>query len=272
MDCAENCPLVKNLRIPKEGSPYFRRREEGGDGVPDVIAVGYHKVKRESCTKIVCVSFSRVIIVRSSVLQTAKKEKGTVKDEDMTYKLLWRNTNNACLCPVNAMFFHLGASGLLKNPEAPLYGNFDRGGKILIADHEKAEVKARGTAMYWFTKGGERVSLSCSQVATSANRVFQRTLGLQECTDHVIRVFIAAWGGHCGRELTEMLEIGEWMSFTSMEWYRYFKDAKRVSTECALRHDEDPVAKLFPWPAMGMNPAAMSVSPYKDWTPFIPRS
>lgn len=215
------------------------------------------------------VSCYRVIIVRSSFLQTAKKEKGTVKDEDMTYKLLWRNTKDAGLCPVNAMFYHLGASGLLNNPE---YGNFGPDGRILIADHEKTEVKGRGTAMFWFTKEGERVNLSCNQVATSTNQIFQTTLGLQECTDHVLRVFIAAWGGHCGRELTEMLEIGEWMSFSFMEWYRSFKDAKRVSTECALRHEETLLRNFFPWPAMGMNPAAMSVSPYKDWTPFTPRS
>lgn len=46
VDCAQNCPLVKNLRIPSEGSRFFRTRDEGGDGFPDCIAVGYHKVSK----------------------------------------------------------------------------------------------------------------------------------------------------------------------------------------------------------------------------------
>ena len=69
-----------------------------------------------------------------------------------------------------------------------------------------------------------------------------------------------------------MLEIGEWMSFNSMEWFRYFKDAKRKSAEhCLESGEEDPVAAMFPWSAMGMNPEAININPYADWTPPFPR-
>ena len=135
--------------------------------------------------------------------QTAKKETDTVKDEDMTYKLLWRNPNDASLDPVMAMIFHLGASGLLDNPNAPLYGNFDRNGKILIAHHVGKEAEGRALAQFWFTDAAVRVNLSCAQVSTSTRRVFELP-GLEKCTDHAVRVFICSWGGHCQRDSSRL--------------------------------------------------------------------
>ncbi len=117
----------------------------------------------------------------------------------------------------------------------------------------------------WVDEEGRQVNFNAPQVESISAAVF-RAIGLTKNTDHSYRAAFASWSSRLHASLPETLEIGEWSGFNSTEWYRYFENGLRKRNLRLESNDGiDPLAEMFPWPVLGMNPTALKINPFDEW-------
>lgn len=155
-------------------------------------------------------------------------------------------------------------SGALEHGKGPIFGNLDsKTGKLLRSHHEVVKFERKVRVSVWVTEDMKQVNFTSDHVETMSLKMF-RAAGI-DATDHSWRVELGVWGGRMQRPLDEIIEVGDWNSFQSMEWYRYFKEGKGKYNKYKQSGTEDPVLRMFPWPERGMNPKALDWNVWSEW-------
>lgn len=195
----------------------------------------------------------------------AKATTGEKREDELKWYLTWRNPFRSDLCPVTALVVWMRLSGALEYGCGPIFGHLDpKTGKLLRPHHQITKFDHKTRVKVWVTEEGAQVNFTSAHVESLSLKAF-RACGIDHATDHSWRVELGVWGGRMQRPLDEIIEVGDWNSFQSMEWFRYFKEGKGKYNKYKQAGEEDPVLRMFPWPQRGMNPRALDWNVWSDW-------
>lgn len=187
----------------------------------------------------------------------------------MRWKLLFRNDECYMDCAVCTFLLHAYTSGLVNQGKGPIFGNFDAEGKLLVA-HELRVLDSNPRDMagkpvkVWFTADGKRVNMDSKRISDNCVKMF-RMAGLPQCTCHTWRVMMTILGACSGKDLYDVIWIGDWAMSDSSEWLRYFTLGQRLFKVHKAKGETNPISKIYPLPPYSIDATKHGINPPVQW-------